>query len=136
MQGLYLRADNMTGEMDVVKRLQEMGVYSCNEAEIRNALRASVEYIKAYCNIKRVPRELYDTAVDMAVGRLLENMLSKGELKWGSAELENENVKAVTEGDVSVTLGEGSASMERVERHISGLCNKEHILVRYRRLRW
>lgn len=123
---------------DVVIRLQSLG-YDINEGDgvtLDNAIRETVEYIKAYCNIKKIPKELYSTAVDMAAGRIIRDKLATGNSVCGSIDFENEGIKSVTEGDVSVTYSDSSGKTSRYENLIDRLCNKNDVLICYRKVRW
>lgn len=123
---------------DVVIRLQCLG-YDVSEGDsvtLENAVRETVHYIKAYCNIKEIPRELYDTAVDMAAGRVLRDKLATGSGVCGNIDFDDEGIKSVTEGDVSVTFSDSSGKTSRYENLIDSLCNKNDVLICYRRVRW
>lgn len=123
---------------DVVIRLQCLG-YDVSEGDsvtLENAVRETVYYIKAYCNVKKIPKELYGAAVDMAAGRVLRDKLATGCSVGGNIDFDDEDIKAVTEGDVSVTFGDSSGKTSRYEELIDRLCNKDDLLICYRKLRW
>ncbi len=128
----------MPEKEDVIIRLQSLG-YDINEGDgvtLENAIRETVCYIKAYCNINKIPKELYDTAVDMAVGRVLRDKLATGSSVCENIDFDDEGIKTVTEGDVSVTFMDSSEKTSRYEELIDRLCNKDDLLVCYRKLRW
>lgn len=128
----------MPEKEDVIIRLQSLG-YDINEGDgvtLENAIRETVHYIKAYCNIKEIPKELYDTAVDMAAGRLLRDKLATGSGVCGNIDFDDEGIKSLTEGDVSVTFSDSSGKTSRYENLIARLCNKNDVLICYRRVRW
>ena len=121
----------MPEKEDVIIRLQSLG-YDINEGDgvtLENAIRETVHYIKAYCNIKEIP-------VDMAAGRLLRDKLATGSGVCGNIDFDDEGIKSVTEGDVSVTFSDSSGKTSRYENLIDRLCNKNDVLICYRRVRW
>lgn len=126
----------MPEKEDVIIRLKSLG-YDTDESDgtaLENAIRETVYYIKAYCNICEIPEELYNTAIDMAAGRFLREKLAEG--KGINIDLEDEDIKAVTEGDVSVTFSDSSGKISRYEDLIDSLSDKNDVLICYRRVRW
>ena len=96
-----------------------------NEKELLEiALNRAEQTIMNTCNCEKVPYELRFVALDMAAGEYLLAAYGKGE---------DEGVKSISEGDVSVTYKDKS----KIDEIIDGLLNagREEILS-YRRIKW
>ncbi|MDO5388155.1 MAG: hypothetical protein Q4F63_02885 [Clostridia bacterium] len=128
----------MIGFEDVIIRLEGLN-YNISEGDeitLEGAMREAENYIKIFCNIKEIPKELNDIWADMAAGIFLKNKIAVGENVCEGIDFEGEGIKTITEGDVSVTYTDDSGALAKYDKLIEGLCNKDDILVSYRRLRW
>lgn len=125
---------------DVVKRLETLG-YNVNDSDltlIQLTINGVEQHIKNFCNIIDIPSELYAIAVDMAAGTLLKTKSSIGENVCDSIDFESDNVKSISEGDVSVTYNSDSSSSATAKYNalLEKLCNRDNELIAFRRLRW
>ena len=125
---------------DVVKRLETLG-YNVNDSDltlIQLTINGVEQNIKNFCNIIDIPSELYAIAVDMAAGTLLKTKSSIGENVCDSIDFESDNVKSISEGDVSVTYNSDSSSSATAKYNalLEKLCNRDNELIAFRRLRW
>ena len=91
-------------------------------AAIEFAAERSVEMMKAYCNLEKVPEELLGVGVALA-GKLLDS---------GAAATPSRKAKSIREGDVSVTFAESGNGREEQEM----LHGFREELDRYRRMDW
>lgn len=125
---------------DVVERLNTLG-YNLNEGDIvtlQFAINGTEQYIKNFCNISEIPKELYYVAVDMAAGTLLKTKQGIGISTLEGIDLESDNIKSITEGDVSVTYNSDSSNSAtaRYNALLDKLCNRKDELIPFRKLRW
>lgn len=96
-----------------------------NEEDLLNAaLMRAEQIIMNTCNCERVPYELRFVALDMAAGEYLLAAYGQGD---------NDNVKSVSEGDISVTFGDKSGIEEIIDNLLNG--GREEMLS-YRRIKW
>ncbi len=125
----------MIRKEDVVLRLNTLG-YNADNGDtltLEMSIRGTEEYIKNYCNIKKIPCRLYNTAVDMCCGVFLKTKNSIGALEGYDVKSALVNV---TEGDVSISYGKGTSSQELFNMLIDKLTDKEGLLVCCRKLSW
>lgn len=125
---------------DVVERLNTLG-YNLNEGDIvtlQFAINGTEQYIKNFCNISDIPKELYYVAVDMAAGTLLKTKQSIGVDTLEGVDLDSDNIKSITEGDVSVTYNSDSSNSAtaRYNALLDKLCNRKDELIPFRKMRW
>lgn len=125
---------------DVVERLNTLG-YNLNEGDIvtlQFAINGTEQYIKKFCNISEIPNELYYVAVDMAAGTLLKTKQSIGVDTLEGIDLDSDNIKSITEGDVSVTYNSDSSNSAtaRYNALLDKLCNRKDELIPFRKMRW
>lgn len=123
---------------DIIIRLEVLG-YKYNDEDsnaINTAAESTEQYIKNYCNISEIPKELYSTAVDMAAGTLLKTKLSTGCEVCSGIDLDSDGIKGITEGDISVTYSESGGSVNRYAKLIDSLLSRKSELIKYRKLRW
>lgn len=125
---------------DVVERLTALG-YSLEEGDtlsLQFVISDVEQYIKNFCNIKEIPEELYCVAVDMAAGKLLKAKQAIGTNVCEGVDFENDNIKQIAEGDVSITYNSDSSNSAtaRYNALIDSLCNRDSELLAFRRLRW
>ena len=103
----------MTGQREAVKAI--LGIKDGSlDAEIDIAVAEAEEFICCYCNIKEVPEGLKRVEAAMAAEIYRERCIGKTEKSGG--------IKAVYEGDVSVTFGDGKNAFlddfsERLNRY-------------------
>jgi hypothetical protein len=119
---------------DVIKRLENFGI-SVNDSDltaIELITNGTEQYILNYCNISKIPTELYYTAVDMCCGTFLKTKVSTGEVDGFS----NGSVSSITEGDVSIGFREGTSGTEVFMDVLDKLTNKKGELECFRKLRW
>lgn len=96
-----------------------------NEEELLNAaLMRAEQIIMNTCNCESVPYELRFVALDMAAGEYLLAALGKGD---------GENVKSISEGDMSVDFKDKSEIEEITDRLLNA--GREEMLS-YRRIKW
>lgn len=125
---------------DVVERLISLG-YNLEEGDtlsLQLAINGAEQYIKNFCNITEIPKELSSAAVDIAAGILLKTKQGLGINVCESIDFENDNIKQITEGDVSITYNSdnsGSATA-KYSALLERLCNRDKELLAFRRLRW
>ena len=125
---------------DVVERLVSLG-YNLEEGDtlsLQLAINGAEQYIKNFCNITEIPKELSSAAVDIAAGILLKTKQGLGINVCESIDFENDNIKQITEGDVSITYNSdnsGSATA-KYSALLERLCNRDKELLAFRRLRW
>ena len=107
----------------ILTKLQELRTEETDSlAAMEFAAERSVEMMKAYCNLEKVPEELLGVGVALA-GKLLDS---------GAAATPSQKAKSIREGDVSVTFGEsvnGADEQEMLD------CFRTE-LDRYRRMDW
>ena len=123
---------------DIIIRLEVLG-YKYNDEDsnsIKSAAENTEQYIKNYCNISEIPKELYSTAVDMAAAAMLKTKLSTGDEVCSNIDLDSEGIKSITEGDISVTYSESGGLVNRYAKLIDSLLSRKSELIRYRKLRW
>lgn len=124
---------------DVVERLNTLG-YNLNEGDIvtlQFAINGTEQYIKNFCNISDIPKELYYVAVDMAAGTLLKTKRSIGIDTLEGIDLESDNIKSISEGDVSITYNSDSSNSAtaRYNTLLDKLCNRKNELIPFRKMR-
>jgi hypothetical protein len=121
-----------------VKRLETFGFLLGDTAEksiIENAVERAVNYIKNFCNIRKIPRALECEVVDYACGISLEILKNSGLLK--SSELNfDRSANKITEGDVCVNFESGSSDSDKADRIIAYLKDIDGILTMYRKIVW
>lgn len=133
----------MTVYEAVVARLAMLG-YTVTDAD-----KPGLEYLIKECeqdildniNQKVLPDGLFYTLVDMVAGQFLFDKKAAGELDGVGGIDFSAPVKAITEGDVTITFagsGDGATSAEaRFDAMLDGLIHpKDSILAAYRRMRW
>lgn len=125
---------------DVVERLTTLG-YNLNNGDtvtLQLAVSGVEQYIKNFCNITDIPSELYTVAVDMAAGTLLRTKQSIGIDVCENLDFDSENIKSITEGDVSITYNSdnSNSATSKYKALLDGLCNRENELLAFRKLRW
>lgn len=92
-------------------------------------------YIKNFCNISKVPEELYYDCANCACGKYLTAMKSFGKLD-DILDFEN-TISAIKEGDVSVNFQSGTTAEQQFLSIISNWSNPDpSSLLRFRRLVW
>ncbi len=128
----------MVSVEDVIERLKWLGYEAVDEdeAQIEYAIESAELYIKNYCNICEITDEIYWVEVDIAAGRFLRERLAAGDDVCSSIDLSSQDVKSISEGDVSVTYKDSSSQTEMYSEYIEGLCDKDDVLAPYKRLRW
>lgn len=125
---------------DVVERLVSLG-YDIKEGDQTSIVSETVRaerYICNFCNIKKVPKELYAVAVDMAAGQFLKEKLATGAKTCEGVDFENDNIKQITEGDVSITYNSDNSNSATAKYNalLDSLCNRDSELLAFRKLRW
>lgn len=125
---------------DVVERLITLG-YNLEEGDTLTLEKEIIrveEYIKNFCNVRKIPWGLYSVAVDMAAGELLKEKLSTGTKTCDGIDFENDNIKQITEGDVSITYNSDNSNSTTAKYNalIESLCKRDRELLAFRKLRW
>lgn len=103
------------------------------------AINKVINHIKNVCNIKILPKELEENAIDKIVGEFFFSKKQSNQLELDKLKLETA-VKSLQMGDVNISFatGEGSnTDEENLNALINYLINKgEEDLVCFRKLRW
>lgn len=123
---------------DVILRLKSLG-YNIDEGDnvtLEFAVNGTEQYIKNFCNITEIPAELYYVAVDMAAGTLLKTKQATGFNVCENLDFESDNIKSITEGDVSITYSESNSAAARYSTLLDKLCNRKNELIPFRKVRW
>ena len=125
---------------DVAERLTALG-YDLKEGDTLSLQQVIIrveQYIRNFCHICRIPKELYPVAVDMAAGALLKEKLATGTKTCEGVDFENDNIKQITEGDVSITYNSDNSNSATAKYNalLDSLCNRDSELLAFRKLRW
>ena len=117
----------------IAKRLKELGhETSANDKELLLFCKNKVEnYIKNYCNLPAVPDGLTEIFIERVCGEFLFSKLQSGVLN--SDNLDNSEIKSISEGDVSVTFSEKSSAEKLIERLLQSGGGEIEC---YRKIRW
>ena len=122
----------------VLKRLVSFG-YNLKEDDswmICFAMQKVENRIKNSCNTTDVPDGLFHVAVDMVCGEFLFTKKQTGKLELTDLDL-NGAIKQITEGDVSISFGDGSSDEDKFNSFLNYLLhNGEGDFVCYRKLKW
>lgn len=108
------------------ERLSDMGfeVEENEEEALDRALARAEQTIINYCNCESVPEELQFAMLDMAAGEYLSCVSCHGG--------EGDNVKSLSEGDVSITFGE-----DGIEAKVDELFSRgREEMTAFRRVKW
>lgn len=123
---------------EVKERLDELG-YEIREGDdvaLLFCIGKVEEHIKNFCNITKVPKELYFMSIDMACGEFLKAKLATGGLD-GYGIADNRLIKSISEGDTSVAYSDVKTdAYTAMDGFIKGLIGNESDLYCFRRLRW
>lgn len=123
---------------ECVKKLEAMGFLLEDTVQkdiIEASVKRAVNYIKVYCNIRKIPSKLSCEVIDYACGIALETMKNCGVLKSSSLSTDR-SAKQITEGDVSVTFETGSSDSDKVDSITAALKDIDGILAAYRKIVW
>lgn len=125
---------------DVVERLNTLG-YNLNEGDIvtlQFAINGTEQYIKNFCNISEIPKELYYVAVDMAAGTLLKTKQSIGVNVCENIDYSAAGVSSIKEGDLTINFstGDSNSTANLFSALLKKLCNRDAELIAFRKLRW
>lgn len=117
----------MLSTEQVRERLSDLGFETEeNEGEIiLAAIKRAEQTIVNYCNCESIPEGLIFAALDMACGEYLATAKCRGD--------DEEKVKSVTEGDISVSFNEEESVVELADRLIGKGMGE---LVSFRRIKW
>ena len=109
-----------------------------DQASIVSETVRAERYICNFCNIRKVPKELYAVAVDMAAGHFLKEKSASGDNVNSNIDFESGNIKSITEGDVSITYNSDSdnSATAKYNELLDNLCNRDSELLAFRKLRW
>ena len=120
--------------MQVFKRLSELGwtVEDSDFDVVMFGVEKTYDYILNFCNLDELPPELFNTAVDMAVGEFIMDKYSTDDI---SGYYNGELVKTISEGDISITYDREQAS-KSLERLVDKLMEGKNMLYAFRRLKW
>lgn len=120
----------MTAE-EIISRLKTLGYeYTEADAELITFLMAKVkERICNSCNISEIPEGLNCKAVDMVCSEFMLGKMATGQLDVSGV------VRAIHEGDTTVTFSEGFSQAEQLKSYLMTLADEKG-LVRYRRMTW
>lgn len=125
---------------DVVERLTTLG-YAIEDGDtltLQQVIIRVEQYIRNFCHICRIPKELYPVAVDMAAGHFLKEKSASGDNVNSNIDFESGNIKSITEGDVSITYNSDSdnSATAKYNELLDNLCNRDSELLAFRKLRW
>lgn len=122
----------------VLKRLVSFG-FELKEDDglgICFAMQKVENHIKNTCNIAAVPDGLFNVAVDMVCGEVLNARFLSGQLDLNALDLDG-MIKSVSLGDTSVTFNEKGSDEAKLKELLSWLIyGREGDLVCYRKMRW
>ncbi len=125
---------------DIIRLLEYYG-YTAGEAEediIDYALERSRQYIKNFCNISVIPKELKSLLKEMAVGEFLKLKMMTNPEGFENIDFEAEGIKSISEGDVSISFNSGTQASiaAKYTALIDRLRDRDDELIAFRRLRW
>ena len=116
-------------------KLEALGITEINQELLRLSVNEAEMYIKNFCNITRVPEELFCELVNCACGKYLTVLRSFGQL--GDVIDFDAAVSQISEGDVSVSFADGTSAEDRFLSVVSGWADPDTtVLLRFRRLVW
>lgn len=94
-------------------------------------------HIKNFCNINKIPDELFEVVVDSVCGEFLALMKNSKLLTNDNFDLDKA-IKQISEGDISVTYSDSSTSDEdKLNNLITQLSTIDNsCLIRFRKLVW
>ena len=116
-------------------KIEALGITEINDSLLSIAVKEAETYIKNFCNITRVPEELFCALVNCACGKYLMVLHSFGQL--GDVIDFDTAVSQISEGDVSVSFGNGTSAEDQFLSVISGWVNPDPLeLLRFRKLVW
>lgn len=109
----------------LIERLSDLGfdVEENEESVLLKAIERAEQTVINFCNCESVPEELTFAALDMAAGEYL--LAAK-------CPMENEQVKSVSEGDISVSFETGGIGEKIDEIFLRG----RNEMIAFRRLKW
>lgn len=120
---------------DTVALLGAIGLTVTEQDALLAMLKASVEErILNFIHQTTVPEGLHYAEVEMVAGEYLSVKQACGALSIEGLDLSG--VKALSEGDTSVTYADGGSAAEQFTALVSRYRNHEADLLRYRRLEW
>lgn len=125
---------------DIIKLLEYYG-YKANETEgdiIDYVLERSRQYIKNFCNISVIPKELKPLLKEMATGEFLQLKMLTNPEGFEGLDFEAEGIKSISEGDVSISFNSGTeaSAVAKYTALIDRLRCRDDELIAFRRLRW
>jgi hypothetical protein len=93
-------------------------------------------HILSSCNITSIPDGLFNSAVDMVCGEFLFGKNQTGQLDIATLDLSCV-IQQISEGDTTVTFGDGTSDQEKFNYIINHLMTKgEGDFVCFRKLNW
>lgn len=134
-----LNDTNMADTVEsVILRLVSFG-YEPTEDDawvIAYSIKGTVNHILNETNQKVIPDGLFEIAVDMACGEMLNAKLLSGQLDITGLDLSG-MVQSVKEGDTQVTFSEAESDEAKFKELLSWVIRgKGSDLICYRRMRW
>jgi hypothetical protein len=122
----------------VIQRLVSFG-YEPTEDDawiIAYSIKGTVNHIKNETNQMTIPDGLFEIAVDMACGEMLNAKLLSGQLDIAGLDLSG-MVQSVKEGDTQVTFSAAESDEAKFKELLSWVIRgKGSDLICYRRMRW
>lgn len=117
----------------ILDRLESLGVVPADVPafSIAFAIQKTEQYIKNFCNVRKIPEGLAFWLVNRVCGEVLEERLNSG----GLQDVE-QIVTSIKEGDTSVSFDSGSSKMGLIQSQIKALKGEDGELLCYRTIRW
>lgn len=99
-------------------------------------MQKTVNHIKNETNLNNIPDGLFEVAVDMVCGEVLNSKYTSGQLKLDALDLDGV-IQSVHEGDTSVTFSADGSDEAKLKGLLSWLIQgKGSDLLCYRKMRW
>ena len=119
----------------VTARLAHFGytVVEGDVSEIEYDIAKVDNYIKSFCNVAELPAALEQVATDRVAAEFLRSKKFSGAAALGLTP--SGEIKSITEGDTSITYGDGTTAEGRLDTLIDRWLS-DSALLPFRRLRW
>lgn len=90
-----------------------------------------------FCNVDELPIEAVYVAIDMVCGEFLLGKKSSGDLILNGIDLNQSEIKSISEGDTSISYDNNSQNAaQKTDMLISSLIDSKRSLHKFRRLAW
>lgn len=126
-------------QSEVINRLEGLGyTIKPGDNETLGFLIGKIENeILNFCNIDELPIEAVYIAIDMVCGEFLLDKKSAGTLILNGIDLNQSEVKSISEGDTSVSFDSNNQNAaQKADMLINSLIDSKRNLYKFRRLAW